>query len=432
MPPPSSKLTVAGFAHSLLAKLSSAQIDASLIAEIEHQTRTAAHVTQRQQVKRLFGKELSTTARNLWNTCVRLPPPRTDESSVETLRLRTRQFAFTLMHLAKWPGPVASGTSFDDIVLLLTMLFKICRLCLKADGTDAAVDAITKAAHCVALLPDLKARLSPEQLEECRGLEVQNLCLRTALAWREGRLEVAEAMYAKTEPLREGLDSEAAERLAEVLYEIGRGLAEKAQYGPATTWLRRMLDVLSKQDVEMMSREALNLKDAAYQTLVTALLETGVEDDLVTAAGMVQQMAEEMGEKPVVLAMRLEIFDKASDEQFDGKIYADAILCVNRLLPSTDTNAGLVHQHIVSLHQRNPVIGCKTMDQWLFKQAQAGRMEGLEAGIRERINMATVQKGVTQTIFDLIKVLDGLLELGTPPIDGAIAFNAQAVRFPRL
>ncbi|KAH6695404.1 meiosis protein SPO22/ZIP4 like-domain-containing protein, partial [Plectosphaerella plurivora] len=313
------------------------------------------------------------------------------------------------MHLAKWPGAASSETSFDDVALLLTMLFKICRLCMHANGLDVAVDAITKAAHCVALLPDMKARLTPEQLEECRGLEVQNLCLRTALAWKEDRLEVAEAMYAKTELLRDGLAPEAAERLAEVLYEMGRGLAEKTQHGLAARWLGRTLDVLGKQDVEMMSRDALNLKDAAYQTMVTSLLETGVEADRATAAAMVQQMAEEMGEKPIVLALRLEIFDKAADGQFDGKAYADAILGLDRLISCTETNAGLVQQHILSLHQRNPIMGCKTMDQWLLKQAQAGRLEGVEAGVRERINMATQQKGVTQTIFDLMKLLDGLL-----------------------
>lgn len=343
-------------------------------------------------------------------------------------RLHARQFAFSLMHLAKWPGSKPSETSFDDIALLLMMLFKICKLCLHNDGLEAAVDAITRAAPCIALLPEMKAQLGPEQLEECRSLEVQNLCLRTALAWKEGRLEVAEAMYTKTEPLREGLNPEAAEQLAEVLYEMGKDLAETAQHTSAVTWLRRTLNVLDSQNVEMMSREALNLKDATYQMLVTALLETGTEEDIVAAAKMVQKMAGDMGDKPIVLALRLEVFDKAPNSHFDGSAYAEAILGLEMLLPSSEVNAALIHQHISSLHRRNPVLGCRTMDQWLLRQSQSDRPDGLGHGVRERIAMATQQKGVTQTIFDLLKVLDGLAANGAPPIEGAIAFHAQAVR----
>lgn len=397
-----------------------------LLISVDEKTKLAAQLPQRTQIKRLFSHDLSTTARSIWNLCVRLP---TDEDpKCQVLRLKCRQFAFALMHLAKWPGPSSAGTRYNDLAVLLTMLFKICQVAMNMGETGAAADAMTKAAQCVALLLEIKPGLDVEQSEECRQLEVRNLCLRTALAWRENRLEVAEAMYARTEGLRRSLNPEAAEEFAEVLCDMGKGLAERGVFDGAMTWLRRALGVLEAQNVEMMSIGACHLRDAACQALVTAMLETGQERDWEAAKDTVATLEDRLGEKPVVLALRLEVLAAAKAEQFDAKAYADGLLRLSRTLSGSAEHIGVVQQNIAVLHSRDPAMGCKTMDQWLLKNSGAVTPEDLNSMVLQRVAMATKQQGVTQTIFDLLKLLDGLLERGTKALGGATAFHAQAVR----
>jgi len=331
------------------------------------------------------------------------------------------------MNLAKWPSTADQGSNFDDLLVLLTMLFKTCQVAMNVDDLRVAAEVMTKAAHCIALLPQMKGGLNSEQVQECQQLEVRNLCLRTALAWKEGRLEVAEAMYVRTAALRQSLDSEAAEEFAEILYEVGSGLAKKGACEGAVGWLRRAMEVLDGQDVEMLSRDADHLRDLVYHTLVTTLLETDKEEDRDLAHDLVERLREAVGDKPIVLALRLEVLRKTANTSFDSREYGDIVLRLSRMLADTPKHAGLIRHHINVLHGRDPSIGCKTMDQWLHRLAESSLNEEFNLAILERVSMAVRQQGVTQSIFDLLKLLDSFRQLGLPPIDGSVAFSAQTV-----
>lgn len=62
-------------------------------------------------------------------------------------------------------------------------------------------------------------------------------------------------------------DPASTEELADTLYEIGKDLFTKKQYETAVRWLGRAYDVLSEQEQEMLSHNAIELRLAIMQLL---------------------------------------------------------------------------------------------------------------------------------------------------------------------
>jgi hypothetical protein len=62
-------------------------------------------------------------------------------------------------------------------------------------------------------------------------------------------------------------DPECAEDLADVLYELGKGLCNKKQYELAAVWLERALDAIDDQELDRLSDNASELRLAIMQQL---------------------------------------------------------------------------------------------------------------------------------------------------------------------
>ncbi|KAG7145890.1 hypothetical protein HYQ46_005330 [Verticillium longisporum] len=105
-----------------------------------------------------------------------------------------------------------------DVELLFSMVFKVATLFIGDKDHGSAVTVLQKAAEYTLLFPRLRPSLDPEELGLSHRLEAEYLILRTALALKESRIDVAEHMYAKVEQLRASLDPTSAENLAEVLF----------------------------------------------------------------------------------------------------------------------------------------------------------------------------------------------------------------------
>jgi tetratricopeptide (TPR) repeat protein len=79
-------------------------------------------------------------------------------------------------------------------------------------------------------------------------------------AWRQDRMDTAEHMFTKCKQLTRSVTPSTAESLADLLYEMGKALLEKRNYELAVRWLERAYDVLSDQNIEMLSSEAGELR----------------------------------------------------------------------------------------------------------------------------------------------------------------------------
>lgn len=67
-------------------------------------------------------------------------------------------------------------------------------------------------------------------------------------------------MFSRVNTVNGVLDPTTAEKLADLLYEIGRDLMQKKQYELAVTWLERSYDVLSGQNLELLSPDVGDLR----------------------------------------------------------------------------------------------------------------------------------------------------------------------------
>lgn len=71
-------------------------------------------------------------------------------------------------------------------------------------------------------------------------------------------------MYEKFRNLSNG-EPECAEDLADVLYELGKGLYDRKHFELAATWLERALDAIDDQELDRMSEHAGDLRLAIMQ-----------------------------------------------------------------------------------------------------------------------------------------------------------------------
>lgn len=74
-------------------------------------------------------------------------------------------------------------------------------------------------------------------------------------------------MFAKYGQAGTSLSPDAAENIADLLYEIGKQALERRNYDTAVKWLERSYNVLEKQDLEMLSSEAGELRLCITQGL---------------------------------------------------------------------------------------------------------------------------------------------------------------------
>ena len=72
-------------------------------------------------------------------------------------------------------------------------------------------------------------------------------------------------MYSKVAAMISDVDSNTAENIADLLYEIGRERLDKKEYAMANKWLERSHEVLAGQDLERLSAEAGELRLCVLQ-----------------------------------------------------------------------------------------------------------------------------------------------------------------------
>lgn len=230
-------------------------------------------------------------------------------------------------------------------------------------------------------------------------------------------------MYNNGKLTPEFLDPYQVEKLADVLYEIGKDLSGKSDFSMAAKWLNRAYDVVNSQGLELLSREAIELRTAILQTLVTALLGLGTTDGFETADNLVNVIESEMGNELVVSLLRLEILQKSPAEVFDSDSYADVLRRMIKSFNFTESTFKLVVHHIRKLHDKTPGLGCKVIDEFIGALRNAETDEWIERLVIIRIWMTTNQRDsvdIIQSAEDVLTRVDRHLSA-----DAAIA--AQTV-----
>ncbi|KAG7100954.1 hypothetical protein HYQ44_019435 [Verticillium longisporum] len=335
-----------------------------LLQRVSDATQTASCVVPKSALKKRSGVELASRARELFNLCVASERSQSAEMlPVRTkLLLQSRLLAFLMMHLALWTGDEGLDVKMGDVELLFSMVFKVATLFIGDKDHGSAVTVLQKAAEYTLLFPRLRPSLDPDELELSHRLEAEYLILRTALALKESRIDVAEHMYAKVEQLRASLDPTSAENLAEVLF--------------ATA-------------LDRLSQRAAHLRLIIGGAFVNALLSTEEPQGFETASNIVQSISSEVGETPVVLVLRLEVLQRSRPEVFDKEAYATCILGLVRSFNHSEPYYRLIEQHTWNLFQLDQDLGCDITDEWLRTRiANSERDAWVERVVLRRLSMS--------------------------------------------
>lgn len=214
------------------------------------------------------------------------------------------------------------------------------------------------------------------------------------------------------------------ERIANGLFQIGKGLLLKRDYPTAEKWLRRAWNTILSQPLQDMTRDAVELRIAAFQALVTALLGIQTTESIKEAQNLTNYVQSDMGDSPVVLLVGLEILNKYPSETFDGEAYANILQRMIRSLSINASNFKLFVAHIHILHLKCPALGCSIVDEFLDLLVKEGQRTWIDKLVVVRIKMATTQRDYDGTVQEARKAVSRLER----PVSADASIAAQTVR----
>ncbi|KAL2116517.1 hypothetical protein VTJ04DRAFT_8685 [Mycothermus thermophilus] len=405
--------------------------------------------------------EIDSVATMLWNTCTRFlrelkddkepQEAEHDEQGITSLQMAKRAaeqkddagrgsnekspapgliyiygkvLAFYLLGVAKLRDKRVVG----GLVKLLRLGLKVVRDCVDAGEVELATRVMQISTDYKVGLHNKAAGLPEEDARECYCLEVEYLIMRTSLCWLESRLDVAEHMYKNSEPLHQYLTPEHAERLADVLYEIGKSLSSDHNFVMAIKWLKRASEVINSQELEQLSREGLELRLAILQAMVTAFLGTETPEALEEAQNQIAFMESEASNKFVVALLKLELLQKMPAEVFDTEAYGDILRHIIRSFPVSDSAFKLIMHHTRRLHDKSPGAGCAVLDDLILALSRAEKYQWVEKAVVTRVWMITNQRDTVETI----KIAEDVLGKLSTPLSAEAAVAAQALLWKKL
>lgn len=235
---------------------------------------------------------------------------------------------------------------------------------------------------------------------------------------------MAERLFQSSHELLSKIDPKAAEKIGDCIFQIGRGLLTKRDYPMAEKWLQRAWDIILNQPLQDMSRDAVELRMAIFQALVTALLGIQTSESIDKAQNLTNYVQSDIGDQPVVLLVGLEILDKTPAETFDGEAYGSILRRMIRSLSVNENNFKLFMSHIHVLHLKCPALGCSVVDEFLALLVKEGQSTWIDKIVVIRIKMATDHRDYDGTVQEARKAVSRLER----PISADASIAAQTVR----
>lgn len=235
-------------------------------------------------------------------------------------------------------------------------------------------------------------------------------------------------MYKKAALSKKNLDPDTAENLSDLLFEIGKDLFKKKQYEMASKWLERASNVLTAQELEKLSTDATNLRTSIIQNRIQALLAIEREDALDLANSLVDSLENEIGDKLIVLLLKLELLSAHANQSFDCDAYGAVIHRMIRTVVLTEGNFKLIMHHIRKLNDKGPSLACSMLDAFLQSRLFQEENEGwVEAALINRIWMSTSQKDGLDVLKSVTHVIDTLGSNMDKPLSASATHAAQTV-----
>ncbi|KFZ02357.1 hypothetical protein V500_00246 [Pseudogymnoascus sp. VKM F-4518 (FW-2643)] len=354
-------------------------------------------------------QDLDIEGLTLWNLSTRLMRAKDFPISPDQRATlpAARVFAFLLLD-----GGLSKGnSSLADVSRLMKVALKAAKSCIDAKRLDFALKVLEKAAVYEGQLSmqDGTIKAFPAESETYSQLQSEYYVVRTALAWRQDKVEVAEHMYKKAALSNRALDPDTAESRADLLYEMGKDFFKKKQYELADKWLGRASSIITAQEIDKLSTDATNLQTSIIQARVQALLAIEREDALDMANSLINNLENEVGDRLIVLLLKLEVLSAPVSQTFDCNAYGDVIYRMIRTVLMTEGNFKLIMHHIRKLNDKGPSLACNMLDSFLQSRLfEAGNEEWIEKALVNRIWISTNSRDspeVLKSVGEILKVV---------------------------
>lgn len=299
----------------------------------------------------------------LWNVCTKLKQHSSNDEMSSAV-CRVRAFAFLLLESAQ----SSSRREHEDIVRILKACLVAARTCLDSKDVELASKVLEQAAtHEDALSKTEKTPLSSEH-DVSLHLSAEYFTLRMALAWRQDRLVLADHFFTKLPELSSRVQPSIIEKMADLLYEIGKFALDRKQNDVAVKWLCRAYESIMKIEEGSLYQDTHELKMSILHTYVRILLE--IESEAAGASELASQtfriLEEHYGTKLPVMLLKLEII--ARDNAPNVQQYSLALERIISTVLLTDANISMITHYIYRLNSYNPDTACKTLLRFLFER----------------------------------------------------------------
>ncbi|KAI1936792.1 sporulation-specific protein 22 [Ophidiomyces ophidiicola] len=325
-------------------------------------------------------EELDGLGTKLWNACTRaMRREGLDEGIVKFLS-RARAFAFLVLECAT--GCQNSGTP-DDIRLLRTAL-KSARSCLALDQLDDGLKILEKAA-----LRENKLSKESDNVDEIlKTLSAEYYISRVNLAWKQGRLDIAEHMLSKIDLDNILLDSILIQRYSDLLFDIGKSLNKKNEHSEAVKWLERSLYAFSQKAINELYPDAGELKLCVLHELIQTYCALKTEDSKQNATELLSTLEREYGHRLEVLRLSFEVIYLQGHP--DSQRYYDRLCSFINIAPATELNFKDMLCYVHRLRELDKDLAISSLEQLLLQRLFIyGNTDLIERGFVTYIWMKT-------------------------------------------
>jgi hypothetical protein len=235
-------------------------------------------------------------------------------------------------------------------------------------------------------------------------------------------------MFNKCISSKEIFDPNTAESLADVLDEIGKGLLAKRQYDLATKWLERAREVLAGQELDRLSMDASELRNSITESNIKALLGLEIPAAVDKARYLVDTLESEMGEKLIVLLLRLQLLSSATNETFDSGAYGHILRRMILSATLNTENFKLIMFHIRKLNHQSPRMALKALDELMkLRMLKGEKEEWVEKVLITRLYMTVGQREGADNLVLLGELFTVVVDNIKQPISSSATLAAHTV-----
>ncbi|KAF6237883.1 hypothetical protein HO173_004084 [Letharia columbiana] len=325
---------------------------------------------------------------------------------------------------------VGADMAPDDLRVLKSSL-RTSRYCLDNRQLSLAEIAVERAAFYEERLKCCRDVTSQEHGRLVSRLLNEYLSLRVALAWRQGRLDIAKLMLNKVNLDTNNLELSSAEELADLFFEIGGSQSKNNQWAEAVHWLERAHNILLNQSQDLLSSDAGELRISIMHSMARALLNLESDGSQDKAWNIVRELELDCGDRLVVLLLKLEVF--ATDASHSAQDYCDILHKIICTVYLTDMNVKTILHHVHKLSSRSPLMAHHVLVTLLSERLLgAEETKWIEKVLITIIWNCTNSTDILDVLTSLSEVFDALAHSAAKALSPHATHAAQILLWKRI